>query len=348
MSSVRTFATSTIGDALTPLGPPEVATEFVTRTAASRVRAIHPSLFDVDAQGVPVSTARAFATHSSIPTESTVFTPADVEVLPDLPAWVFGFLAGCAAFISIVASALLLAQFRPQMRCAVRIGRWIRGKGRGSGYRKIEQEDYQLDDIYRSGHDGALHGRDHGSDGLKNRKGHSKHLSISTRLHYAGLGIAVQGYRNVDPGEQPRQSIEELHSFASPTGVAVARRGSLTAPLPSTKHFALPVRRPSSAFEASTALEDGWSGTPGISVSTPEIFNYDSPVHQSVRSPRYTTTSGTVMLERITGGVAGAADKMAKRFYDHVNPNDGPEQGLWLPVRDSEREVKGLSGVLVG
>ena len=188
MSSVRTFVTSTIGDALTPLGPPEVATEFVTCTAASRVRAIHPSLFDVDAQGVPVSTARAFATHSSIPTESTVFMPADLEVLPDLPAWVFGFLAGCAAFISIVASALLLAQFRPQMRCAVRIGRWIKGNGRGSGYWKLEQEDYELDIVYRSGYDGALHGRDHGSDGLKNRKGHSTRLSVNTRQQYAELG----------------------------------------------------------------------------------------------------------------------------------------------------------------
>ena len=129
--------------------------------------------------------------------------------------------------------------------------------------------------------------------------------------------------------------------------MTVARRGSLTAPLPSTKHLALPVRRPSSAFEASTALEDGCSATPKISVSTPEIFDYDSPVHKSVRSPRYTTTSRTAMLDRISGGVAGAADKMAKRFYDHVDPNKGPESGLWLPVRDSERGVKGPSGVLV-
>ena len=286
-----------------------------------------------------------------------------MDILPDLPGWALGALAGCMGFVIVIATVLLLAQFPAAFTWVRRVGRRRPpglGRGRGQRYERVavgsEMEDFHPG-AGRSCRDGGL-GRRSGSSfdgGVKMRsgkgkgKGKSGLLKIDTACEYFGLGIAVPGHQCTDGREVDEGDVELRNRRTSPL---TARSAYLSSPLPSmatlprghpTSNTNSPRKSPLST--ASSDIESGNLQPSPLRARSLGLFDMNSLVHEELPSPELDPAPGSAFLERINEGVRDAADRLSRTFYDQVTAR---EEGLLLPVREDERERAMVPGVLVG
>jgi hypothetical protein len=275
----------------------------------------------------------------------------DIDVLPDLPAWLLGFLVGCAVFIFVVATTLFMAQFWASWRWTRGLG-WMARKRWGARYLAVEQEDYEMDDIREGDDCGRVVCRTGGGEvgGVMNRKGNGKgktgSLRINTAGRYAGLGIAVPRHETMGRAEEPRWSLDADMLPHRSKNTGTARSAYFTAPLRSTPYFTsgnqAPITKPAPlAFEAGADIGACRMSYARLSADSPDIFDITPPLHETLQKSGREDggVSETVIWEVINGGVRGAAGIMARRFHDCVDPIAGPENGLLLPLREQERET---------
>ena len=281
-------------------------------------------------------------------------------MLSDLPAWVLGFLVGCAVFISIVATVLFMAQFGTSVGWTRALGRLVRRRRWEAKYHAVEQEDYEMDDMGGADDGGRVVCRAArgGIGSVKNRKRKGRCMTGSLRVdtsgRYAGLGIAVPGHDAVAGAQEHGRSLDEHvlpHKSKTP---GTARSVYFTAPLQSTAYFTADSRAhiakpPRSAFEAGADMEACRLPFPEVSADLSDIFDFTSPLHGTVRDSGHEDggAAGMVLWENINDGVGSAAGKMAKRFHNQVDAVAGPEEGLLLQVREQERERALEKGVFV-
>jgi hypothetical protein len=281
----------------------------------------------------------------------------DADVLPDFPAWLLGFLVGCAVFVFVVAVVLFMAQFWASWRWTRGLGRWVAKQRWGARYHAVAQEDYEMDDIREGDDCGRVVLRTGGGEvgGGKNRKGNGKgkrgSLRVNTAGRYAGLGIAVPGYNTMARTEEHRWSFnaDVLPNRLKNSGTA--RSAYFSAPLQSTAYFTSHnqphiAKPPLSAFEAGADMEACRLCYPRLSAESPDIFDITSPLHETLQySGHEGSAAGVVFWEVVSDSVRGAAGSMARRFHDSVDPIAGPEDGLLLPVREQVREGAGEGAV---
>lgn len=165
-----------------------------------------------------------------------------------------------------------------------------------------------------------------------------------------GLGISFdpRSAPNTPRLRRPRsfdQESGELHIFNTP-GSKNRHDSALTAPLPSSRSFAL--RTPASLFDHSdndhvqrrSRRADLEGGLQSASWA-PGSFEDDGRDVWAQEQRKVHRGLGLVaVLESINAGIAFVAGKLAKMASDHVL--DGAEDGLLLPVRNEEREGRGM------
>ena len=302
---------------------------------------------------IPVPTSPAAIEPTPPPIAKTA---TEGDILPDLPAWVLGMLAGCAGFVVVVALVLLLAQFPLAFRWARRRVRML-GKGRGHRYQRIEGEAYEMDDFRRGEGRGFVDrglGRTSGSMtgvGIKKRSGKTKgkagQLRVDTAGEYYGLGIAVAGDRCT--GRHEGEGDDALrYRLNSPV---TARSAYLAAALPSAVSSSRagwttsPAKSPLSAVVSSPDVESGDMQSSPLGASSADLLGIDSPLHEDMRSTASQPAHRGALLERVNDAVGAAADTLSRRFHDRVT---APEERLLLPVREGEREEAVVPGVFVG
>lgn len=173
---------------------------------------------------------------------------------------------------------------------------------------------------------------------LHARRRRQDNLDIDTTARYHGLGLALPGSGQEFDARylRPRRSFDsrddiETRSTSPARSVAVLQ--ALTAPIPSARSFLHSASRSSSAEDAVYALQSRQSDLEDGLLSS-DARNRLSPEG----SPQISQLSSSVtLLTKVGDKIEYAADRFAKMLHDQVRGD--PEDGLLLPVRDSEREV---------
>ncbi|TKA66519.1 hypothetical protein B0A55_09392 [Friedmanniomyces simplex] len=291
--------------------------------------------------------------------------------LPEMPAWIIGLLAGLLSFGFIVAVALYLANYPPEWAWL----RSIQApplQRTSKGYTKLNEKDedeaheppgrktpylHSAELATGLGISYASSSTAKGGGGLAARR--RKNLSVDTSATYGGLRIAMPGsayYDEVNAKKREQQGRqqqrrrrrsydEEKLRHREPPPLSPARFAweALTAPIPGIATFsAMFVGGGGGGGGGRKSLGDGGlkyyerepglkSGTytPGSGLET-GTEPFGTPAEVSVPDDRI----GNV-FHRIGESVEHAAEKLGKVLSDVVDGN--AEEGLLLPVRDSER-----------
>ncbi|TKA69689.1 hypothetical protein B0A55_07850 [Friedmanniomyces simplex] len=303
------------------------------------------------------------------------------DELPVMPAWIIGLLAGLLSFGLIVAVALYLANFPPEWAWLRSIQAPSRQRT-SKGYTKLSEKDEDESHEPRGCKTPNLHSPEpttglgisyassstaKGGGGLAARR--RKNLSVDTSATYGGLHIAMPGSAYYDEvnakrrEQQVRQQQQQrrrrrssydeeklLHREPPPLSPARFAWEALTAPIPGIATFSAIFGggsgggggRKSSGdgglryYEREPELKSG-TYTPGSALAT-DTEAFGTPAEASVPESR-----GANVFHRIGESVEHAAAKLGKVLSDVVDGN--AEEGLFLPVRDSERE-RGYEPVL--
>jgi len=238
--------------------------------------------------------------------------------LPDLPAWLAGLIAGSLTFGLVVAVLLYLANFPPTWRFSEKLRRQ-----RSTGYYPLRDHEHEDSDE-----------SDHVTSSSLRRRNKYKNLHVDTTARYTGLGIAVPG------DEAPLRLRRRRRSSYDEEALRGRRRGfqtraqavwtAVTAPLPSAREFVWGwAPGASGGGGGGRDLETGTHGIQSIS-SSPGLA---SPSYR--RDYLMTTDREVDFLERVDAGVVSMVGSLATKLDKQV---DDAEGGLFLPVRDSERE----------
>lgn len=288
--------------------------------------------------------------------------PLDDIDLSAMPHWLIGLFGGLLAFGFVIAIALWLVQFPPKQRrtglSVAGMSRWMKlskgGKGRGYQHLRghAEEEDSRLpvppkDDSTATGN----------SAGGKARQ--RKPLSIDTSQAYAGLGIAIPNSNNrkaeagsstrLAPTPRPRRRSydEERLTYRADPPVSPARWAweALTAPIPSISAFspsvttapksALDGRRLHGGFNRELSLEKGTYTPPHLAVEGQD-WRTPSPYAEVIERSMAKRASG--FFEKVGVSIEAAAGKFGRMLSEQVDRGQ-QEEGLLLPVMDSDREV---------
>ncbi|KAK1060917.1 hypothetical protein LTR74_011493 [Friedmanniomyces endolithicus] len=305
--------------------------------------------------------ARLMAAHSQT---SMLSAKMRGDELPELPGWLIGLLAGLLSFGLIVAVVLCLANFPPEWNWLRRIRTPPQRRKKG-GYAKVNSDDEGSADEKRGRRKLALRSPEAvglgisytsstagGGGGIASRR--RKNLSVDTSGRYGGLGTAVSGSRNVaarrDEGERRewRSSSydEEKLRHREPPPLSPARFAweALTAPIPSLAGFSAMLdgggrgvmsgahtRSMTGGLGNERELEvEGGRNSPRFQ-SKAETDVFRTPAEVAVPGVRSVNVFG-----QIGESVERAAATMGRVLSDAVDGS--AEQGLLLPVRDSERE----------
>ncbi|TKA46556.1 hypothetical protein B0A54_02388 [Friedmanniomyces endolithicus] len=285
------------------------------------------------------------------------------DELPELPGWLIGLLAGLLSFGLIVAVVLYLANFPPRWAWLRRI-RTPPKRRRKGGYVKLGDEDDSSADEKRGRRSMALRSPDAvglgisyasstaGGGGLASRR--RKNLSVDTSGRYGGLGTAVSGSRNVAAGRGEEEARrwrsssydEEKLRHREPPPLSPARFAweALTAPIPSLAGFSALLggggrgerfgaqaksMKSSLSHERETEFEGGrYSPRLRSEVETVEFRAASEGAAAGVRCAS--------VFGKIGESVEHAAATLGGLLSDVVDRS--AEEGLLLPVRDSERE----------
>ncbi|KAK0820595.1 mRNA splicing protein [Friedmanniomyces endolithicus] len=288
------------------------------------------------------------------------------DELPELPGWLIGLLAGLLSFGLIVAVVLYLANFPPEWgwlrRLRIHTTPQRRKKG---GYVKLGDEDDSSADEKRGRRKLALRSPEAvglgifytsstagGGGGLASRR--RKNLSVDTSGRYGGLGTTVPGsHHDVAAGRgeaearewRSRAYDEEKLRHWEPPPLSPARFAweALTAPIPSLAGFSALLGGGNRGREAAQAKSTtgGLSNERGTVLETgryspccePEVETeaFCTPAGVAVVAPR-----GANVFGKIGESVEHAAATLGGLLSDVVDRS--AEEGLLLPVRDSERE----------
>jgi hypothetical protein len=241
--------------------------------------------------------------------------------LPDMPAWIIHVLAGIAAFVLLIAVGMLLAQFPHPVH---QFEEWVGCQGK-KGYAKVELHET----AHRDDELGLSTSRmESAQPQLRRKRNIRRHsnLSIDTGARCSGLGIAM-------PGDDAGIELGTLDGNEERDAMDSSPRkrqdsGWLTAPLPSVSSFFNSPSTRKLRRSRCTDVEESPCLSPPSNLAA---------LHQQ-------HPTATAMLRRINRSMYFAAEKMSRAFHDVVNE---PEEGLLLPVRESDREsVRG--GLAVG
>jgi hypothetical protein len=243
--------------------------------------------------------------------------------LPDMPTWIIHVLAGIAAFVLLIAVGLLLAQFPHPVH---QFEEWVGCRGK-KGYAKVEQHETAHGDDKL----GLSTSRMECTQPQLRRKGNIRrqsNLSIDTGVRHSGSGIAMPGddggiELGTFDGNEERDSVDLSSRKRQDSGW-------LTAPLPSvSSFFNSPSPRKLRRSRCTDIEESPCLSPPSNSAA---LRRQDPPA--------------TAVLRKINRRMYFAAEKMSRVFHDVVNE---PEEGLLLPLRESERERESVEDrLLVG
>ena len=264
-----------------------------------------------------------------------------MDDVPELPHWFLGIVAGIMTFLFTLSILLYLANFPPSFKWMQKFRLKLRNGERRNGYSQLpnpsEDENTSATTSSASLRPAAP----------KQRKARSEELRVDTTVRYTGLGIALPD-RDADI-ELSELATQERRSFDEealrpredrPLTSAGTVWTACTAPLPSIRCFG------STGEDAGVARsDDEW--TQGKLVGrdletgcfSPSTFERHRPAttspYRSKGSGRSPVPSAGFLAE-ISDGVEWAAGRLARAMNDQVK--DGPDEGLLLPVRTSERE----------
>lgn len=288
-------------------------------------------------------------------------TPTSAKFRDDLPAppeWFVGLLAGLLGFGLVVAVVLYLANFPPTFQWVHKL--LLQQQKKYTGYSTIEQDDgpegrkrpaRSFEDSNRSSAY-ATSSAVKGSGSYRRRD-----LNINTSRRYEGLGIAIPGEHAGNGFGTPhlrRRSWDEeatRYRLLRPGSPAHTAWSALTAPLPTIAKFGHDVTEAIYGGPHTSALEyeasDLEMGTVRFELTPPtaDMFDPDSPYHTArLQLGPETRAELEGFFGKIGGGVESVAGKVARALHEQVR---SPEEGLLLPVRESEREQVSppLSGV---
>ncbi|KAK0931907.1 hypothetical protein LTR91_003617 [Friedmanniomyces endolithicus] len=330
---------------------------FTTMPVAPRPAAIAPTSDPLGESVSQPATTQSQATVNSAKMRG--------DELPELPRWWIGLLAGLLSFGLTVAVVLYLANFPPKWEWwHRRRNHTLPQRRKKGGYAKVNSEDESSADEKRGRRKLALRspeavglGISYTSStaagaGLASRR--RKNLSVDTSGRYGGLGAAVSGTHNVAARKEDgmrrdwrsRSYDEERLQHREPPPLSPVRFAweALTAPIPSIAGFSALLggsgrggrsgARSMSmmsglGYERETEVEGGrYSPCFGSKVET-NVFR--TPAKVAVPGIRSANVFG-----RIGESVERAAATLGGLLSDTMDGS--AEQGLLLPVRDSERE----------
>lgn len=81
-----------------------------------------------------------------------------------------------------------------------------------------------------------------------------------------------------------------------------------------------------------------------VTSTTPELFDTAALYFHGGRHAGYESPPGSAIFRTINESISHVADRLSRRFHDQIT---GPEEGLLLPVHNSEREAPVTPGMFV-